>query len=148
MNLPLTALLRDDRKLPANLFHVIHAATSANTHRAYAHAFRQFARWCENRDLSDRTLAEYVSYLHHDRNLAPSSISVAVAAIKRMVKAMGRDLGWSLTTEAVAGMRRLGKERGRGQSQGLTYEDFVLCMNAAEFTRTKLQRITGFTLDI
>ena len=111
---------------------LIRKAISPNTKRIYRSALNSFLQWNANDNpFTDRNVAQYLSHLYHARNLAPASIAIAFSAIKRLARQAGILTGWKYTTETLAGIRRAGKEQGRGQSQGLTYEDFITLLNSA-----------------
>ena len=112
------------------------AATSDNTNRAYRSALNQFFRWnMLSEPFQDQHIAQYLSYLHVSRRLAPASISLAFSAIKRLSKRVGVQNNWTYASETLAGIRRVGKDRGRGQSTPLTYENFIKLLNTCDQPR-------------
>lgn len=120
---------------------LINSATSANTNRAYRSALTQFSRWnTQSQPFQDQHIAQYLTFLHVSRGLAPASISLAFSAIKRAAKRAGIQTNWKYTTETLAGIRRTGKDRGRGQSAPLTYENFITLLNTCDKPRKRARK--------
>ena len=101
---------------------LIKAGVSGNTIRAYRRALRSLDEWLHEEDnafridlngsggygLNDTVLAEYITQLHR-QELAPSTISQAVAAVKWRAKSLGRaDVVGAVTERSLAGIRPRG----------------------------------------
>ena len=129
---------------------LIKAGVSGNTIRAYRRALRNLDEWLHKEDnafridlngnggygLNDAVLAEYITQLHK-QELAPSTISQVVAAVKWQAKNLGRaEMVGAMTERTLAGIRREGKERGRGQVDGLTRVDMERVCSFAEASKT------------
>ncbi|MFY1588977.1 tyrosine-type recombinase/integrase [Micromonospora sp. WMMD734] len=76
-----------DTEVSASTWALIDAATPASTRRAYRDEWTRFTRWCSAQQRTPlpataETLAEYAGHLA-DRDLAPSSIGKALAAITK-----------------------------------------------------------------
>ena len=56
----------------------IRANVSDNTLKAYEHATRKLEDWLDGRTLNDAVLAEYIRFLHTDRQIAGDNQSVTV----------------------------------------------------------------------
>lgn len=63
---------------------------------------------------SDNALAAYMTQLH-DKEKAPSTIAIGVAAACWQLRNEGKNYDLPITTRTLAGIRREGKGRGRGQ---------------------------------
>ena len=109
---------------------LVRQSVAPSTFQAYAKAWERLAAWLDQQsltveDLTDRRLAEYVSWLY-GRGLAPASIRLFVAGPKFVLRLVGRpNPAGPLTQRALAGVSRAGRDRdrGRGQSAGVYWEE-------------------------
>ena len=99
---------------------LIQSSVSPNTYRAYRQALAQLDAWRGERLISDSVMAEYVSYLH-EGGKSPSTIAIAVAAVRCVAKRQGVAVLGIKTEDALKGARRNGRSRGRGQVDGLDW---------------------------
>jgi site-specific recombinase XerD len=82
-----------DTTVSAKVLSRIADSVPANTKRAYAGDWRQFAEWCDETErtampCTPETLAEYASFLA-DKNRAPASIMRAMASVRVIHKLSG-----------------------------------------------------------
>ena len=97
---------------------VVDAVRSDRSKRAYAHAVAEYLQWCATRDLRvlwKPSVQQYRSALER-RGLAPSSINVALSAIRKLA-AEASDTGY-LAPEIAASIARVKGSRISGQRIG------------------------------
>ena len=102
------------------------ASISPNTRLAYQGALDRLQAFLQEqgRDLAgldDTQLAEHLAAMHR-AGAAPSTASLAVAAVRFLAKTAGQPSpAGPLSGRVLAGIRREGKDRGRGQVAGLQW---------------------------
>lgn len=103
------------------------SSIAPNTYRAYRQALTHLDAWRKGRVINDAAMAEYVAYLHKGGK-SPSTIALAVAAVRCVAKRQGIPVVGLKTEDALKGARRQGRGRGRGQVSGLDWGAVdVLC---------------------
>ena len=114
-----------DRLTPAAA-KLARASLSPNTRSAYQGALNRLGAYLQEQgqdiaDLTDSTLADYLSSLH-ESGASPATAAVALAAVRFLAKITGQSSpAGPLTGRVMAGIRRQGKERGRGQVAGIQW---------------------------
>ena len=101
---------------------LISASLSANTRRAYKHAWNSWLDWLGDLPASDATLSAYLAALH-EAGKAPATCALHAAAL-RFAHRMGIQAAPApgpLTDRTLAGIRREGCARGRGKVKGITW---------------------------
>ena len=98
------------------------ASISDATKRAYSGALTRFSGWLGAREVSDRTVAEYLTELYV-AGKSPATASLAVAAIRFRAGLSRQDPIGPESKRVLAGFRREGRDRGRGQAAGLKWEE-------------------------
>ena len=103
---------------------LIEKSIAPRTYESYMNRLACFARWLNGRWITDQSLADYCSYLYHERGNAPSTIESVRLAVKWFLKnKLGvRQLDLPYTSKVIRGIRRDGRERGIGQRKPLTWE--------------------------
>lgn len=88
---------------------LIRASIAPNTMKAYRNALTGIQAYLSdhNVEISDSTLAAYITYLH-GQGRAPSSISIVVAAARWQLRNENKDYDLPVTTRTLAGIRRGG----------------------------------------
>lgn len=123
--------------IPKELTQLIKASIAPNTLRAYQHALAKFQTFLDGRNLTDATLAAYITELH-TAGKSPATISQVVAAVKWRLRYSNQDaLEFKLTAATLAGIRREGKDRGRGQVDALNWQDTERICTRCEMENTK-----------
>jgi len=116
-----TAAIGDrDHVLDDGAEQTIMAGLSENTRRAYERAWANFVDWCEQNarrplPASEETLVSYVHHLTANTDCAPSSASVAMAAIRRAHRMRRPPVPWAeseYVTAALRGLRNVRIEQG------------------------------------
>lgn len=127
-------------KLQSETEDLIRASIAPNTMKAYRNALTGIQTYLSdhNVEISDSTLAAYITYLH-GQGRAPSSISIVVAAARWQLRNENKDYDLPVTTRTLAGIRRDGRDRGRGQVTGLDWQQTERVCAFAESENT----ITG-----
>ena len=110
--------------IPQPTAELIEKSFAENTLRNRRQALKQFQEWLQGRGIRDGLLAEYITHLF-DLGKAPGTISIAVSAVKWLLKHRngGTPVELPITTATLSGIRREGKDRGRGQRNGLTWRE-------------------------
>ena len=110
--------------IPQPTADLIQKSFAENTIRNRRQALKQFQEWLQGRGIRDGLLAEYITHLF-DLGKAPGTISIAVSAVKWLLKHRngGTPVELPITTATLSGIRREGKDRGRGQRNGLTWRE-------------------------
>jgi len=114
--LPVTALSDTARQLAG-------AALAPRTVALYRAALADLDDWlaAEGRTGDDAAIADWLA-VRHDAGAAPSTLSLAVAAVKAAARLSGQPSpAGPATARVLAGIRREGRGRGRGQVQGLQW---------------------------
>lgn len=110
-----------DQMLTTRAAERITTAWTANTRRAVAYQWRQFATWCAEHDraalpCSSETLASYAAHLA-DQGLAPASIDTALGCIQGRHKAEGHALNGAPARMVLRSYRREQAVSGRRARQ-------------------------------
>ena len=110
--------------IPNQTAELIEKSFAENTLRNRRQALKQFREWLQGREIRDGLLAEYITHLF-DQGKAPGTISIAVSAVKWLLKHQngGEPVELPLTSATLSGIRREGRDRGRGQRNGLTWRE-------------------------
>lgn len=116
---------------------LIRASIAPNTIKAYGRALEGLNTFIADNaiEMSDNTLAAYITHLHVDGK-SPATISQVVAAIRWQLRNENKDYDLPVTTRTLAGIRREGKDRGRGQVKGLDWQDTERVCAFAESEKT------------
>ena len=124
--------------IPEPTAELIEKSFAENTLRNRRQALKQFDGWLNGRPCSDGLLAEYITHLF-DQGKAPGTISIAVSAVKWLLKHRngGTPVELPITTATLSGIRREGRDRGRGQRNGLTWKEVerICAVQEADGTR-------------
>ena len=101
---------------------LISASLSANTRRAYRHAWDAWLAWLGQRQAADVTASAYLAAMH-DAGKAPATCALHAAALRfaHRVGVRGAPAPGPLVERTLAGIRREGRTRGRGQVEGITW---------------------------
>lgn len=102
---------------------IILASLAPATRRAYGSALASIADWHDGRTPDDASMAAYLT-ARFESGASPSSLRMAVAAVRWMAKATDRPAPVGRRTSAT--LKRLnvaGADRGRGQASALTYDE-------------------------
>ena len=110
--------------IPNQTARLVEKSFAENTLRNRRQALKQFQDWLQGREMRDGLLAEYITHLF-DEGKAPGTISIAVSAVKWLLKHRnnGKPVDLSITAATLSGIRREGRDRGRGQRNGLTWRE-------------------------
>ena len=110
--------------IPNQTAELIEKSFAENTLRNRRYALKQFREWLQGREIRDGLLAEYITHLF-DQGKAPGTISIAVSAVKWVLKQRngGEPVELPITSATLSGIRREGRDRGRGQRNGLTWRE-------------------------
>ena len=110
--------------IPNQTADLIEKSFAENTLRNRRHALQKFREWLQGREIRDGLLAEYITHLF-DQGKAPGTISIAVSAVKWVLKQRnnGQPVELPITSATLSGIRREGRDRGRGQRNGLTWRE-------------------------
>ena len=110
--------------IPEPTAELIEKSFAENTLRNRKLALKHFYDWLNGRPCSDGLLAGYITHLF-DEGKAPGTISIAVSAVKWLLKHRnsGTSVDLPITSATLAGIRREGRGRGRGKSRGLTWRE-------------------------
>ena len=110
--------------IPGQTAELIEKSFAQNTIRNRRHALKQVQEWLQGKQITDGLLAEYITHLF-DLGKAPGTISIAVSAVKWLLKHRngGTPVELPITTATLSGIRREGRDRGRGQRNGLTWKE-------------------------
>ena len=109
---------------------------AASSRRVYLSALAGLEKWLKGREITDETLAGYLSYLF-DRGKSPSLAEQALKAARWRAECEDKpDPRGKLCKRAMASFRRQGAGRGRGQVDPILYEDVdkLVALAAAENT--------------
>ena len=102
---------------------LMEASLALRTREAYRGEWKKLSDWLDARPLSDELLAEYLAFLHK-KGLAPSSVSLALAAVRCVCRlANAESPVGPMTTSVMRGIRREGRGRGRGQVAPIRFRD-------------------------
>lgn len=106
-----------DTELSAAAWQLIDEATPVNTRRAYREEWARFTTWCAEQQrtplpATGQTLAEYASHLATVRELAPSSIGKALAAITKAHETAGHPVDRRGAREVLRGYRKRYAKQG------------------------------------
>ena len=101
---------------------LISASLSANTRRAYRHAWDSWLAWLGQKQTSDLAASAYLAAMH-DAGKAPATCALHAAALRfaHRVGVRGAPVPGPLMERTLAGIRREGRTRGRGQVEGITW---------------------------
>ena len=101
---------------------LISASLSANTRRAYRHAWDAWLAWLGQEQASDVAASAYLAAMH-DAGKAPATCALHAAALRFAHRVGVRDapVPGPLMERTLAGIRREGRTRGRGQVEGITW---------------------------
>ena len=101
---------------------LISASLSANTRRAYRHAWDAWLAWLGQRQAADVTASAYLAEMH-EAGKAPATCALHAAALRfaHRVGVPGAPVPGPLMERTLAGIRREGRARGRGQVEGITW---------------------------
>ena len=110
--------------IPQQTAELIEKSFAQNTIRNRRHALLNFDGWLQGKQITDGLLAEYITHLF-DLGKAPGTISIAVSAVKWLLKHRngGTPVELPITSATLSGIRREGRDRGRGQRNGLTWKE-------------------------
>ena len=110
--------------IPEQTARLVEKSFAENTMRNRRQALKQFQDWLQGRGIRDGLLAEYITHLF-DQGKAPGTISIAVSAVKWLLKHQngGKTVDLPITSATLSGIRREGRDRGRGQRNGLTWRE-------------------------
>ena len=110
--------------IPESTARLVEKSFAENTLRNRRQALKQFDEWLRGRPIADGLLAQYITDLF-DEGKAPGTISIAVSAVKWLLKYRnnGKPVELPITAVTLAGIRREGRDRGRGQRNGLTWRE-------------------------
>ena len=101
------------------------AALAPRTIATYRAALASLDSWLaeQGRTSGDAAIADYIA-ARHDAGFAPSTIALAIAAVKTAAKLAGHPAPvGEQTARVLAGIRRKGRGRGRGQVAGLQWSE-------------------------
>ena len=110
--------------IPQPTARLVEKSFAENTIRNRKQALKQFQEWLQGREIRDGLLAAYITHLHNEGK-APGTISIAVSAVKWLLKHRngGQLVELPITSATLSGIRREGRDRGRGQRNGLTWKE-------------------------
>ena len=110
--------------IPGQTADLIEKSFAENTIRNRRHALKQVQEWLQGKQITDGLLATYITHLF-DQGKAPGTISIAVSAVKWLLKHQngGTPVELPITSATLSGIRREGRDRGRGQRNGLTWKE-------------------------
>lgn len=113
---------------------------AASSRRVYLSALAVLDKWLKGREVTDETLAGYLSYLF-DRGKSPRHAEGVLKAVRwRFLSQDLPDPRGKRCRNALASFRRQAFDRGRGQVDGLTFEDVEMLISHA----TEEQTIYGY----
>ena len=123
-NNQLEVVRESEELIPAPTAELIEKSFAQNTIRNRRHALQKFREWLQGKQITDGLLAEYITHLF-DLGKAPGTISIAVSAVKWLLKHHngGTPVELPITSATLSGIRREGRDRGRGQRNGLTWKE-------------------------
>ena len=130
---PIEQRAQVSERLESEVKRLMAASLSQNTLRAYHGCLERLTDYLNGKDLSDASLAAYLTELH-DAGKSPATIEQVVAAVKWRAKFANTEtvpLILTLTDTTLAGIRREGSGRGRGQVDGLVWQEVErVCIHA------------------
>ena len=105
--------------IPQPTAKLIEKSFAENTVRNRQQALKHFDEWLKGRPCSDGLLAQYITRLF-DQGKAPGTISIAVSAVKWLLKHRngGTSVDLPITSATLSGIRREGAIGGVGNEMG------------------------------
>ena len=110
--------------IPQPTARLVEKSFAENTIRNRKQALKQFQEWLQGREIRDGLLAAYITHLHNEGK-APGTISIAVSAVKWLLKHRngGQLVELPITSATLSGIRREGRDPRTGTTQRLTWKE-------------------------